>query len=90
MKLLNCSQLSFFICKLDTFNGLMKSCTDGRSLTRTWHIIKVQLRLDVVIFGLICIVLTHVLILEEATMASSRNEVTQCGEKHRMSRKKRR
>ena len=63
----------------------------GSPVTRTWHFIKVQLRLVMIIFGFISIVLTHALISRGSNngqpVTCGRNEVTQFGKEHRMSRK---
>lgn len=62
-----------------------------QSLTRTWYNIEVQLRLAIIIFGFINIVLTHTLTSRGRDngqqVICNRNEVTQFGKKHRMSRK---
>ena len=63
----------------------------GSPITRTWYFIKVQLRLVMIIFGFISIVLTHALVSRGSNngqpVTCGRNEVTQFGKKHRMSRK---
>lgn len=60
-------------------------------LPRTWYMIKVQLRLAIIIVGFISIVLIHALNSRGSDsgqqVTCNRNKVTQCGKKHRMSRK---
>lgn len=90
--------LSSCLIPLSSFLCLQTGCVEWineimyiQSLTRSQYIIKVQLRLAILIFGVISIVLTYALSSRERDNGQqatcNRNEVTQFGKTHRMSRK---